>query len=181
MVCSYPSVPAKDGFALHRIQIFKLLKIRIDTDKQTLELLDESRLVRRYPVSTAKNGVGEVSGSYCTPRGRHVVRARIGAGLPENTVFVRRRPSGEVYSDELGSQFPERDWILSRILWLSGCEPGFNRLGEVDTMRRYIYIHGTPHEDAIGSPVSHGCIRMRMRDMVELFELVPVGTRVEIV
>jgi lipoprotein-anchoring transpeptidase ErfK/SrfK len=174
------SVPAQDGFTF-RIQTFKLLKIRIDTEKQTLELLDESRLVRRYPVSTAINGVGEVSGSFCTPRGRHVVRARIGAGLPENTVFVRRRPSGEIYSEELGRQFPERDWILARILWLSGCEPGFNRLGEVDTMRRYIYIHGTPHEDAIGRPASHGCVRMRMRDMVELFELVPAGTRVEVV
>jgi lipoprotein-anchoring transpeptidase ErfK/SrfK len=109
------------------------------------------------------------------------VRAKIGDGLPQNTVFVRRRPSGEIYSDELGRQFPGRDWILGRILWLSGCEPGFNRLGEVDTMRRYIYIHGTPHEEAIGNPVSHGCVRMRMRDVVELFEQVPVGTQVEIV
>jgi lipoprotein-anchoring transpeptidase ErfK/SrfK len=181
VVCGLSSQRRLKTASLYRIQIFKLLKIRIDTENQKLELLDESRLVRRYPVSTAINGVGEVSGSFCTPRGRHVVRARIGAGLPENTVFVRRRPSGEVYTDELGSQFPERDWILSRILWLSGCEPGFNRLGKVDTMRRYIYIHGTPHEDAIGRPASHGCVRMRMRDMVELFELVPVGTPVEIV
>ena len=158
-----------------------MLKIRIDTEKQTLELLDESRLVRRYPVSTAKNGVGEISGSFCTPRGNHLVRAKIGAGLPENTVFVRRRPTGETYSDDLGRQFPERDWILSRILWLSGCEPGFNRLGEVDTMRRYIYIHGTADESAIGSPVSHGCVRMRNQDIIELFELVPAGTPVEIV
>ena len=158
-----------------------MLKIRIDTERQSLELLDDSRLVSRYPVSTAKNGVGERSGSYCTPRGRHLVRARIGAGLPENTVFVRRRPSGEIFTEELGRQFPDRDWILGRILWLSGCEPGFNRLGEVDTMRRYIYIHGTPHEEEIGSPVSHGCVRMRVRDLVELFERVPVGTPVEIV
>jgi lipoprotein-anchoring transpeptidase ErfK/SrfK len=158
-----------------------MLKIRIDTEKQTLELLDASRLLRCYPVSTAKNGLGEMSGSFCTPRGRHLVRAKIGDGLPQNTVFVRRRPSGEIYSDELGRQFPDRDWILGRILWLSGCEPGFNRLGEVDTMRRYIYIHGTPHEEAIGNPVSHGCVRMRMRDVVELFEQVPVGTQVEIV
>lgn len=158
-----------------------MLKIRVDTDRQTLELLDESRLLRRYPVSTAKNGLGEKSGSFCTPRGRHLVRAKIGDGLPQNTVFVRRRPSGEAYGAELGRQFPERDWILGRILWLSGCEPGFNRLGEVDTMRRYIYIHGTPHEEAIGSPVSHGCIRMRMQDVVELFDQVPVGTAVEIV
>ncbi|BCB27147.1 hypothetical protein SKTS_20330 [Sulfurimicrobium lacus] len=77
--------------------------------------------------------------------------------------------------------FPERDWILTRILWLSGCEPGFNRLGELDTMRRYIYIHGTADEKAIGSPVSHGCIRMRNQDIIELFDLVPAGTPVEIV
>lgn len=108
------------------------------------------------------------------------MRAKIGAGLPENTVFVRRRPTGEVYSDELGKLYPDRDWILSRILWLSGCEPGFNRMGEVDTMRRYIYIHGTPHEESIGHPVSHGCVRMRMHDIVELFDQVPVGTPVEI-
>lgn len=158
-----------------------MLNIRVDTEKQTLELLEASRLIRRYPVSTAKNGLGELSGSFCTPRGRHLVRAKIGAGLPENAVFVRRRHSGEVYTEELGRQFPDRDWILGRILWLSGCEPGFNRLGDVDTMRRYIYIHGTPHEEAIGSPVSHGCVRMRMRDMVELFDLVPAGTPVEIV
>lgn len=158
-----------------------MLNIRINIEKQTLELLDDSRLVRRYLVSTAKNGVGEISGSFCTPRGRHLVRAKIGEGLPQNTVFVRRRPSGEVYTDELARQFPGRDWILGRILWLSGCERGFNRLGEVDTMRRYIYIHGTPHEEAIGSPVSHGCIRMRMQDVVELFQQVPVGTPVEIV
>lgn len=158
----------------------KLLNIKIDTEKQLLELLDDSLLVRRYPVSTAKNGVGEMSGSFCTPRGKHLVRAKIGGGLPENTVFVRRRPSGELFSDELGRLLPERDWILSRILWLSGCEPGFNRLGKVDTMRRYIYIHGTPHEADIGSPASHGCIRMRRQDMVELYELVPIGTPVEI-
>lgn len=161
--------------------VLKLRKIRINLDKQTLELLDEDYPLKCYPVSTARNGAGELSGSFCTPRGRHLVRAKIGAGLPENTVFVRRRPSGEIYSDEMGRQFPERDWILSRILWLSGSESGFNRLGDVDTMRRYIYIHGTADETAIGIPVSHGCVRMRNRDIIELFDLVPAGTPVEIV
>ncbi len=155
--------------------------IVIDIEKQTLELRDEGRVIRRYPVSTAKNGVGEQSGSMCTPRGRHVVRARIGADQPVNTVFVGRRSTGEIYTPELGEAFPGRDWILSRILWLSGCEPGFNRLGTVDTMRRYIYIHGTADEEAIGSPVSHGCVRMRNQDIVELFELALPGTQVEIV
>ncbi|MBI5437438.1 MAG: L,D-transpeptidase [Nitrosomonadales bacterium] len=158
------------------------MKINICIATQQLELLDDAgKLLRRYSVSTAANGAGEVCGSYCTPRGKHIVRARIGAGQPENTVFVRRRPTGEIYTPELGAQFPERDWILTRILWLSGCEPGFNRLGENDTMRRYIYIHGTPDSVQLGAPGSHGCIRMRNADLIELFDMAPVGTVVEII
>jgi len=138
-------------------------------------------LLHRYPVSTAVNGVGEKSGSYCTPRGRHIIRAKIGAGQPLNTVFVRRRPTGEIYTPELGAQHPGRDWILTRILWLSGSEVGFNRLGICDTMRRYIYIHGTPDSMKLSQPGSKGCVRMRNADLVELFELVPVNTEVHIV
>lgn len=157
------------------------MKINVHIATQQLELLDDlGSLLRRYPVSTAANGAGETSGSHCTPRGRHIIRARIGAGQPENTVFVRRRPTGEIYTPELGAQFPERDWILTRILWLSGCEAGFNRLGECDTMRRYIYIHGAPDSVQLGTPGSHGCIRMRNADLIELFNLVPAGTAVEI-
>ena len=137
-------------------------------------------LSREYPIATAKNGVGELSDSNCTPRGRHIVRAKIGAGSPLNTVFVGRRPTGETYSPELKEKFPDRDWILTRILWLSGCEPGFNRLGNVDTMRRYIYIHSTPDTVPMGVPASHGCILMRGPDMIELFDRVPVGTLVNI-
>jgi lipoprotein-anchoring transpeptidase ErfK/SrfK len=132
-------------------------------------------------VSTAANGPGELGGSYCTPRGRHIIRAKIGAGQPENTVFVRRRPTGEIYTPELGEAFPKRDWILTRILWLSGCEPGFNRLGDVDTMRRFIYIHGSPDGVEMGVPGSHGCVRMRNSDMIDLFDRVEPGTSVEIV
>ena len=158
------------------------MKINIYIATQQLELLDDAgRVLRRYSVSTASNGAGEVCGSHCTPRGKHIIRAKIGAGQPENTVFVRRRPTGEIYTPELGVQFPERDWILTRILWLSGCEPGFNRLGENDTMRRYIYIHGAPDSAQLGTPGSHGCIRMRNADLVELFDLVPAGTAVEII
>lgn len=138
-------------------------------------------MLRRYVISTAKNGPGEVRGSFQTPRGRHIVRAKIGAGAPDNTVFVRRRPTGEVWTPELAEDFPGRDWILTRILWLSGKEPGFNRLGEVDTMRRYIYLHGSPDVVGMGSPGSIGCIRMRNRDIVELFDLVPPLTPVDIV
>ncbi len=156
--------------------------IRINIARQSLELADSSgTTLRSYTVSTAKNGPGERNGSFCTPRGRHIVRAKIGSGLPVDTVFVGRRPTGERYTDELGGQFPGRDWMLTRILWLSGCEPGFNRLGDVDTMRRYIYIHGSPDSVEMGVPGSIGCIRMRNSDIVELFDLVEAGTPVEIV
>jgi len=155
-------------------------RIVIDAGKQELTLLDGERVLKRYSVSTAKKGLGEKNGSFQTPRGRHIVRAKIGKGQAENTVFVRRRPTGEVWSRELHERFPGRDWMLTRILWLSGCEPGFNRLGEVDTMRRYIYIHGSPDSRTMGKPGSIGCIRMYNRDILELFELVEAGTPVEI-
>lgn len=156
-------------------------RIRIGLASQSLELYgDDGVLVRRYRVSTASQGAGERNGSNQTPRGRHVVRAKIGAGAPLNTVFRGRRPTGELYSAELGRQHPNRDWILTRILWLSGCEPGFNRLGDVDTMRRFIYIHGSPDSAPMGTPGSIGCVRMHNADLVDLFDRVPVGTRVDI-
>ncbi|MCR4304933.1 MAG: L,D-transpeptidase [Gallionella sp.] len=158
------------------------MKINIYIATQQLELLDDTgQVLRRYAVSSAANGVGEMSGSFCTPRGKHVIRARIGAGQPVNTVFVSRRPTGEIYTPELGARFPGRDWILTRILWLSGCEAGFNRMGKSDTMRRYIYIHGTPDTLQLGVPGSGGCIRMRNADLIELFDMAPAGTAVEII
>jgi predicted GNAT family N-acyltransferase len=158
------------------------MRIRISLPQQSLELHDQQgKFLRRYSVSTAKNGAGEQNGSFCTPRGRHVVRAKIGAGQPPNAVFVRRRPTGEVWSPQLLEQFPDRDWILTRILWLSGKEPGRNRLGEVDTMRRYIYLHGSPDTVAMGAPGSIGCVRMKNSDILELFDLVPLQTPVDIV
>lgn len=156
-------------------------RIDINIGLQCLDLLDDKgRLLKRYSISSAKNGVGELNGSYCTPRGRHIIRAKIGAGQPFNTVFVERRPTGELYSPEFARNFPGRDWILTRILWLSGCERGYNRMGHVDTMRRAIYIHGSPDTADMGKPGSRGCVRMHNRDIVELFDLVPVGTAVEI-
>jgi len=156
------------------------MKIEIDAAKQELRLLDGKRVVKRYAISTATRGLGEKNGSLCTPRGRHIVRAKIGAGQPVGTVFVRRRPTGEVWTPELHEKYPGRDWILTRILWLSGREPGRNRLGDVDTMRRYIYIHGSPDTAAMGKPGSIGCIRMRNRDITELFDLVAPYTEVQI-
>jgi len=156
-------------------------RISININSQQLDVIDDNgSIIRRFAVSTSKNGAGEEYGSYCTPRGSHIVRAKIGTGRPLNTVFVERRPTGEVYSPELARRFPKRDWILTRILWLSGCERGVNRLGKVDTMRRAIYIHGSPDAAEMGKPGSLGCVRMRNADIVELFDLVAVRTPVEI-
>ena len=156
------------------------LTVDVALGAQRLTLRRGGRPVKTYVVSTSKHGAGEVHGSLMTPRGRHVIRAKIGRGAPPNAVFRGRRPTGEIYSAELARAFPNRDWILTRILWLSGTEVGRNRLGNVDTMRRYVYIHGMPDSEPLGVPGSIGCIRMRNGDIIELFELVPVGTAVEI-
>ena len=154
-------------------------RVDINLSLQTAELFDgEGRPVRQYSVSTSRYGVGERNGSFCTPRGQHIIRAKIGAGQPVNAIFVKRRPTGEIYTPKLAQQFPDRDWILTRILWLSGCEIGVNRLNEVDTMRRYIYIHGTPDTVAMGAPGSIGCIRMHNNDLLDLFERVKAGDEV---
>jgi L,D-transpeptidase YbiS len=155
------------------------MHIDISIPNQTLTLLDEAgELLAQFPVSTAANGVGCEKDSGCTPLGAHIIRAKIGEGAPANTVFVGRRPTGEICTPELMAQFPNRDWILTRILWLSGKEVGKNRLGNVDTMQRYIYIHGTPDSTDMGQVGSHGCVRMRNADIIELFDLVEVGTPV---
>lgn len=152
-----------------------VIEISIADQSLTLHLANE---VKQYAISTAKKGVGQRKGSNQTPLGWHTIRAKIGAGARPNSVFVGRRFSGEIYTPELAQQFPQRDWILSRILWLSGCEIGRNRLGHVDSMQRYIYIHGTPDTEPMGVPESHGCIRMRNSDVIELFDLIPVNTLV---
>ena len=154
--------------------------VRIDLDRQRLELRVDGEVQGSWPVSTAANGPGELEGSECTPRGRHVIRARVGAGAAPGTVFVGRRPTGERYTPALGAAHPDRDWILTRILWLSGTEPGRNRLGRVDTMRRLIYIHGCPDDVDMTVPGSHGCIRMRNDDVIDLFDRVEAGTTVVI-
>jgi len=152
--------------------------IHIDLNTQILMLKQSGNCVFESRIASARNGVGERSGSERTPRGWHIIRAKIGEGQIENTVFKGRRTTGEVFSEKLRLEFPERDWILTRIMWLSGLEPGFNRLGNVDTMRRYIYIHGCPDNDPMGEYSSHGCIKMRNSDVIQLFGLVDVGTKV---
>jgi hypothetical protein len=155
--------------------------LRVSIAEQRLDLVENGEAVRGYPVSTAKNGPGERKGSGCTPRGWHSIRAKIGQGAPCGAVFAGRRWTGEVCDAALQAKHPERDWILTRILWLGGLEPGCNRYGEVDTAWRYIYIHGSPDRGVSGQPQSHGCVRMKSPDLLDLFGRVGAGTRVLIV
>jgi L,D-transpeptidase YbiS len=152
--------------------------INITLATQSLELYWGQTVCWRASVSTARRGAGEQQNSLCTPTGWHVIRAKIGEGCPAESVFVGRRPTGEVYSPDLAQRVPNRDWILSRILWLSGLEKGHNRSGGVDTMRRYIYIHGTPGSEPMRTPASHGCVRMHNVPLMTLFSRVSVGTKV---
>ncbi len=156
------------------------MRIEVSILQQTLTVFDGTQILAHFSISTAANGAGCQKNSGCTPTGQHIIRAKIGEGAPINSVFVGRRATGEICSPELMAEFPNRDWILTRILWLSGTEVGVNRLGDVDTMQRYIYIHGTPDDVALGQPGSHGCIRMRNTDVIALFNMVPVGTPIHI-
>ena len=155
--------------------------IEVNISKQTLSLFEGNDVIKQYSISTAKNGPGEQMDSECTPRGKHLIREKIGAGCEANTVFVGREPTGELYHPELREQFPDRDWILTRILWLSGCEADINKGGNVDSYDRYIYIHGSPDDVSMAVPSSRGCVRMRNQDMIELFELVEIETSVNII
>ena len=155
-------------------------RIVIDVAAQKLLLYQAGEMLHAWPISTAAKGVGQRNGSECTPLGAHHVRLKIGDGCAPNTVFVARRPSGEVFSASLAEADPDRDWILTRIIWLSGAEPGFNRGGDCDTLRRFIYIHGCPDHASMGRPRSHGCIRMRNDDVIELFNQIDNGCPVQI-
>ncbi len=154
----------------------------VSISQQTLTVLNtQGESISQFLISTAANGAGSQKNSGCTPLGQHIIRAKIGDKAPLNAVFIGRRATGEICTPELMEQHPERDWILTRILWLSGKEPGVNRLGDVDTMQRYIYIHGTPDNVKLGVPASHGCVRMRNTDVVKLFDMITVGDTVEII
>lgn len=157
------------------------LHIQISIHDQVLKLFNGDKLIKEYSVSTAKNGPGERMDSECTPRGAHIVSEKIGAGHAPGTVFVSREPTGELYTPDLRRQFPDRDWILTRILWLSGTETGCNQGGNVDSRERYIYIHGAPDDVQMGKPGSRGCVRMRNEDVMELFDRIEEGTPVFII
>lgn len=158
------------------------INLVVSISRQILSVYKGDTHLKDYIVSTAKNGIGSLEGSHCTPLGRHVIAAKIGHNMPMNSVFVGRVPTGEIYDSELGKAFPERDWILTRILWLAGCEPtinqGSNEFGCCDTFSRFIYIHGTPDDESMAEPLSHGCVRMRNGDIIDLFEEVVEGTKV---
>ncbi len=178
MAIRWPSTATTTGSSMSGSTKARRRCIVVDLGRQRLQLLDGGRTVLEALVSTARNGPGERRDSACTPRGWHVVRARIGDGLPPGAVLRGRRPTGECFVP--GRMDPRQDWILSRILWLGGREPGVNRLGDVDTQRRYIYIHGTADLAGLGRPVSHGCIRMANQDIIGLFGRVAVGDAVYI-
>lgn len=152
--------------------------LEIDTDAQHLRVWQGRLPGATYPVSTGIAGTGQEQGSGCTPLGWHYVRALIGDGMPAGTVFRGRRPTGEVCHEALRLAHPQRDWILTRILWLCGLETGHNRGGGVDSQRRYIYLHGTPPDQPMGEARSHGCIRLRDRDLLAVSTLAPPGTPV---
>ena len=162
-----------------------MTELVVNIFEQTLTLYQNNKKINQYLVSTAKNGIGSQQDSGCTPLGQHVIAAKIGANAPINAVFIGRVPTGEIYNEALGALHPERDWILSRILWLSGMEEGLNKgsnsQGGCDTYQRYIYIHGAPDSEPMGVPLSHGCVRMRNQDIIALFEQVAEGTTVVIV
>ncbi|OUD12381.1 L,D-transpeptidase [Thioflexithrix psekupsensis] len=152
--------------------------LHIELATQQLHLIDNHQVLFHSLISSGLNGAGEKKGSGCTPRGWHVIKAKIGRDCPLNSVFIGRRFTGEIYTPELAAQYPQRDWILTRILWLGGLQPGYNRYGEVDTLRRYIYLHGTPDSEPMGIARSHGCIRLHNTPLIALFAQVSIGTRV---
>ncbi len=155
--------------------------LEVSIAEQSLKLFEGKHCVEKFSISTGKNGAGELAGSECTPRGWHVIQEMIGEGAPLNAVFVGRQTTGEIYDEALDAANPQRDWVLTRILWLSGIEQGKNYQGEVDTLRRYIYIHGCPDKLSMGKPLSHGCIRMNNNDIVALFSLLQRNVKVNII
>lgn len=152
--------------------------IFISSREQKMHCFEHDKHYKTYPVSTGKNGMGELEGSECTPRGWHRVHSRIGVEAEINSVFVSRQWTGEIYTAQLAANFPGRDWILTRILQLDGLEEGRNKGGKVDSLQRYIYIHGTPDTTELGIPGSRGCIRMNNLAVIELANWVAIDTPV---
>ena len=157
------------------------VSIRVSVKEQKLYLFKGPKVVKVYPVSTSQYGTGSIQGSNRTPLGHHRVARKIGAGVPLNTIFRERANTRRTIAPNPAKKPVSGDYITTRILWLEGLEPGKNRGAGVDSFERCIYIHGTPDEGLIGTPASHGCIRMKNKDVAELFNFVPYGTPVWIV
>lgn len=147
----------------------------ISIQQQRLFLVKDGRCETSYLISSAKNGVGEQEGSYCTPRGWHEIAEIIGLDAPINAVFKARQPTGQIYTLELEKDFPDHDWILTRIIRLKGQEISFNAGKNCDTYDRFVYIHGCPDNAILGRPASHGCIRMHNQAVIELASCIGKG------
>lgn len=152
--------------------------VLVEADRQVATLVEDGRAVAAWPCSTAAAGIDATEGSGGTPPGLHRIAARIGEGAAPGTVFVSREPTGEVWAADQPTD--DRDLILTRILTLEGLEEGVNRGPGVDSLARYIYLHGTNHEDVVGQAGSHGCIRLRNDDIADLFARVTEGDLVVI-
>ena len=152
--------------------------IEVDISEQRLYLIENSLIKASYPISTSKYGEGSIENSFKTPLGKHSIKEMIGEEAEINTIFTSRINTKR--SATIIDQFEDtdNDYVTSRIMWLDGEEDGLNKGGNVDSFRRYIYIHGTHEEGLIGTKASHGCIRMFNYDVIELFKLVNIGTKV---
>ena len=153
----------------------------VDVSEQEIRLYEQGDFTVSYPVSTAEKGVGNKNNSYQTPLGLHYIRNKIGAGAARLSIFDSRSNTGKIATLETRPRHTGEDLVTSRILWLSGLEPGINQGQGVDSYRRYIYIHGTQEEGLIGQPASHGCIRMRNADVMDLFKRMPERSLVWII
>jgi len=163
-LCAELKLPAPDKF------------IFIDTASQSLAYYEKSIITVTCAVSTSRFGIGNSAGSNMTPLGLHRVEEKIGGGAQPWTIFSSRENTGVVWSDGMDDE----NQILTRILRLRGLEPGVNAGSGIDSYERYIYIHGTNHEEMIGTPMSHGCVCMKNDDVIKLFDMVDVGTLVYI-
>ena len=155
-------------------------EIIVDISEQRLYLYNNDNLVQSFPVSTSKYGEGQIENSFKTPLGLHEIKEKIGAKAPINTIFTARENTNKIAEIQINPNDTEYDFVTSRILWLDGLENGINRGVGVDSYSRYIYIHGTHEEGLIGQKASHGCIRMFNNDVIELFDMVSEGTKVQI-
>ena len=155
-------------------------EIIVDISEQRLYLYNNDNLVQSFPVSTSKYGEGQIENSFKTPLGLHEIKEKIGDKAPINTIFTARENTNKRAEIQIKPNDTEDDFVTSRILWLDGLENGINRGVGVDSYGRYIYIHGTHEEGLIGQKASHGCIRMFNNDVIELFDMVSEGTKVQI-